>query len=81
MAGSHKKSAFGDKRWKSVGLGLRLANGGRFGIVSAGAIVGIYVLWLLVAFILCCFLFPSALEGKIDIAKDILNPFAFYGFL
>jgi hypothetical protein len=66
-----------EKRWKSVQLGLRLANN----YFGGAAFIVIYVLWLVIALVLGVALLPFTLKGKVDFEKDVLNPFALYGFV
>src|SRR6185369_6732671 len=66
-----------EKRWKSVQLGLRLAHN----YFGGAASILIYVLWLVIALVLGVALLPFTIKGKLDFTKDVLNPFALYGFV
>src|SRR5438477_8120663 len=62
------------KRWRAVRLGLRLTNG----YLGFGAMVLLYVSWLVLGLILCL---AFLVLGKINAFGNALNLFALYGFL
>jgi hypothetical protein len=74
---SSGEPARAEKGWKSVQLGLRLANN----YFGGAAFIVIYVCWLLIALVLAVALLPFTTKGKVDFSKDVLNPFALYGFV
>jgi hypothetical protein len=68
---------FEGSRWKTLRLGLRLANSW----LGIGLIARFYLIWGLLGLLLCFVLVPFAVLGKMDAFNHVMNPIALYGYV